>query len=111
MARILVIDDDLMVLRLLQEHLSKEGYEVRTVSQAEEGYAVAIKTPPDLILLDVNLPDATGFQMVGRFRKHPVTQAIPIIIMTGTARWPNQQAIGRRMGANDYILKPFDVIQ
>lgn len=111
MARVLIIDDDPMVTRLLQEHLSNEGYEVMTMLEAEEGFAEALKTPPDLILLDVNMPDATGFQLCGRFRQHPLTRSIPIIMMTGTARWPNQQAIGLQMGANEYILKPFDVIQ
>ena len=109
MTRVLIIDDDGMIRRLLEEHLSNEGYEVMSVSMAEEGYALALASPPDLILLDVNLPDATGFQMCGRLRQNLVTHAIPIIMMTGAARWPNQQEIGKRMGANAYILKPFDV--
>src|SRR5258708_7227268 len=111
MGRILVIDDDRMVAQLLREHLSNEGYDVTTVSQAEEGLAIAQKTPPDLILLDVNLPDATGFQVCGRLRESSVTRSIPIIMMTGAARWPNQQAIGLQLGANAYILKPFSVIE
>lgn len=111
MARVLIIDDDVIVSRLLEEHLSNEGYEVTAVPRAEQGFAMAVESPPDLILLDVFLPDATGFQMCGRFRAHAVTQAIPIIMITGAARWPNQQAIGKQMGANEYILKPFDVIQ
>jgi CheY-like chemotaxis protein len=60
-------------------------------------------------MLDVHLPDATGFQTCGRLREDPRTKAIPIIMMTGAARWPNQQAIGRQLGANEYLLKPFDV--
>ncbi len=111
MARVLIIDDDLMVSQLLREHLSNEGYDVDAAFQAEEGFEKALKTPPDLILLDVNLPDATGFQMCGRFKEHALTTSIPIIMITGAARWPNQQAIGKQLGANEYILKPFDVIQ
>jgi len=110
MARILIIDDDLMVAQLLREHLCNEGYEVTTTSMAEDGYKSAVENPPDLIFLDVNLPDATGFQICGRFRMTPVTQSIPIIMMTGAARWPNQQEIGKRMGASEYILKPFNII-
>lgn len=109
MARVLIIDDDLMVSQVLREHLSNEGYTVQTSSMAEDGFAAATTNPPDLIMLDVNLPDATGFQMVGRFRKEASTKQIPIIMMTGAARWPNQQAIGKQMGANEYILKPFNV--
>ncbi len=111
MARVLVIDDDFMVTRLLEEHLSNEGHVVTVVHMAEEGFELATKTPPELIMLDVNLPDATGFQMCGRFREDPRTREIPIIMMTGAARFPNQQSIGRQMGANDYILKPFNVVE
>jgi CheY-like chemotaxis protein len=111
MARILIIDDDLFVSRLLTEHLTNEGHKVSTSHMAEEGFKAAIKSPPDLILLDVNLPDATGFQICGRFREHKVTKEIPIVMMTGAARSSSQQSIGRQMGADDYILKPFDVLE
>jgi len=57
------------------------------------------------------LPDATGFQMLGKFRSHEQTKSVPIILMTGAARSPNQQKLGRNMGAQDYILKPFNVIE
>lgn len=111
MANVLVIDDDFLVAHLLKDHLTNEGHKVTTVHMAEEGFATAVKSPPDLIMLDVNLPDATGFQMCGRLRENPVTRAIPIVMMTGAARFPNQQAIGRQMGANEYILKPFNVVE
>jgi four helix bundle protein len=111
MPRILIIDDDAMVARLLKDFLLEEGFEVAHMLDGESGFRDASSNPPDLILLDVNLPDSTGFQMCGRFRSHPPTKSMPIILMTGAARWPNQQAIGRQMGATDYILKPFDVLQ
>jgi CheY-like chemotaxis protein len=111
MPRVLVIDDDLMVARLLEDHLTEEGLEVVCVHMAEQGFTLATQNPPDLIMLDVNLPDATGFQMCGRLRSHPSTKTVPIIMMTGAARFPNQQKIGRELGANEYIIKPFDVLQ
>jgi four helix bundle protein len=49
--------------------------------------------------------------MCGRFRQNPATKSIPIIMMTGAARWPNQKDIGKRLGANEYVLKPFDAIE
>jgi CheY-like chemotaxis protein len=110
MSRVLVIDDDPSVTRLLEEHLTNEGHEVTAVHLAEEGFLQATTSPPELIFLDVMLPDATGFQMVGRFRENPITQTIPIIMITGSARFPNQQQIGKSMGADDYILKPFNVL-
>jgi len=109
--RVLVIDDDPMITQLLKEHLSEEGYEVSTVHLAEQGFQSALKSPPDLIFLDVMLPDATGFQTVARFRKEAITSTIPIIMMSGTARNANQLEIAKGMGATDYVLKPFDVIQ
>jgi twitching motility two-component system response regulator PilH len=111
MSRVLVIDDDPSVTRLLEEHLTNEGHEVASAHLAEEGFKRATEAPPELIFLDVMLPDATGFQMVGRLRQNPITQTIPIIMMSGTARYPNQQQIGKSMGANDYILKPFDILE
>lgn len=111
MAKVLIIDDDTMLARLLQEHLSGEGYDVSAVTMAEEGFTKATQSPPDLIMLDVNLPDATGFQMVARFRKHPATEKVPIIMMSGAARNSNQLEIGKQMGATDYLVKPFNVVE
>jgi CheY-like chemotaxis protein len=110
-SRVLIIDDDPMITQLLTEHLSNEGYDVAAVHTAEEGYTLATENSPDLIFLDVMLPDATGFQMLGRFRENPVTHAIPIIMMSGTARYSNQMEIGKNMGANAYVVKPFNVIE
>lgn len=107
--RVLVIDDDLMVGRVLDDYLTNEGFEVAKATMAEEGYQSATDNPPDLIILDISLPDATGFQMCGRFRENPRLAKIPIIMVSGHARFPNQQAIGKQLGANEYILKPFDV--
>ncbi len=109
-ARVLIIDDDLMVTRLLQEHLYNEGYDVESFHMAEQGLAGAVKNPPDLIMLDVNLPDATGFQVCGKLREHPKTQGLPIIMMSGDARSTSQQAIGKQLGANEYVLKPLDIV-
>jgi CheY-like chemotaxis protein len=110
MARILIIDDDPMVTKLLQEHLSNEGHTVVSTAFGKQGLDIAFKSPPDLILLDVNLPDSTGFQVIGKLRENTSTKTVPTIMMSGAARFPNQQKIGLEMGANEYILKPFDII-
>src|SRR5262249_3386132 len=62
-------------------------------------------------LLDVFLPDSTGFQICSQIRKNTATRSIPVIMMTGTARFPNQQAFGLERGANEYIAKPIDVVE
>lgn len=109
MAKILVIDDDTLVTQLLEEFLKSEGHSVSVSHTGEQGFQKALETTPELILQDVMLPDATGFQMVDRFRGEPSTSRVPIIMMSGAARHPNQKQLGNMMGANDYILKPFNI--
>ncbi len=108
MAQVMIIEDDPMVSRFLEEHLAVDGHEAKSYAMAEEAFQAAVQSPPDLFLVDVMLPDATGFQMVGRFRQHPATREVPIIMMSGTARHANQIEIGKGMGANEYLVKPID---
>src|SRR5438067_2189763 len=111
MANILIIDDDVQVSQMLQSHLTELGHKVTVAHRGEEGMATAHKATPDLILLDVILPDATGFQLCSRLRKESATASIPIIMMSGVARYANQQVFGLERGANEYLLKPFDLIE
>ncbi len=111
MPHVLVIDDDEDVARLLQTQLTEDGHTVTVAHQGEDGMAKAIKLVPDLIMLDVFLPDATGFQICALIRKNASTKSIPIIMMTGAARFPSQQMFGMERGANEYISKPFDVVE
>lgn len=111
MAHVLVIDDDEDITRLLQTQLTEEGHAVTIAHQGEDGMAKALKLVPDLIMLDVFLPDATGFQICSLIRKNNATKAIPVILMTGAARFPSQQMFGMERGANEYISKPFDVVE
>src|SRR5581483_4312436 len=100
MKRILIIDDDVVLSGLLKDHLSGQGFEVTSCARADEGFAKATTTEPHLIMLDLMLPDATGYQVCGKLRETPQTRAIPILMMSSSARHPNQQAIGRMMGAS-----------
>lgn len=109
MSRILVIDDDSNVTQLLEEFLTGEGHEVTVSHSGLEGFKKAVEMVPDLILQDVMLPDATGFQMVDRIRGESTTSTVPIIMMSGAARHASQKQLGNMMGANDYVLKPFDI--
>ncbi len=111
MANVLVIDDDQDITRLLQSQLSQEGHRVLVAHQGDEGLAKALKSPPDLIMLDVFLPDATGYQICSQLRSTPCTQTVPIIMMTGAARFSSQHQFGLDRGANEYISKPFNIIE
>jgi len=111
MAKVLIIDDDIHIANILREHLAHEGYEVLVSNTGADGLAAVFKLKPDVILLDVMLPDATGFQVCKEIRKKPSAQAIPIIMMSGVARYPNQKGFGLERGANEYILKPFEIVE
>jgi DNA-binding response OmpR family regulator len=111
MPKVLIIDDDPHVSGLLKTYLSEEGCEVTLTQQGEEGYQEAMRSNPDVILLDVMLPDQTGFQLCNRLRKAPATQSTPIIMLTGVARNPNQEGYARERGANEYVHKPFRMVE
>jgi four helix bundle protein len=109
MANVLIIDDDESVSTLLETQLKEEGHTVKIAHDGQSGMAQLLKFKPDLIMLDVFLPDSTGFQLCGQLRKHDLTKTTPIIMMTGAARFSTQQMIGYQKGANEYIFKPFNI--
>ena len=111
MAKVLIIDDDTQVAGVLKAHLTEEGYEVFVAHTGAEGLAEARRGQMDLIMLDVMLPDATGFQLCKELRRSPATQSTPIIMMSGVARYPNQKVFGLERGANEYLLKPFQIVE
>lgn len=103
--KILVVDDDPQLLRLLVRNLQLEGYEVLTAYNGEQALGQVAANSPDLILLDVILPRLDGFQICQRVREFYV---MPIICMTASGR---DQEKGRllELGANEYVTKPFDM--
>src|SRR6266700_4518288 len=109
MARILIIDDNELLSRMLLETLSENGYEVRTSLDANSGYSAAIEFMPDLILMDIQLPDVTGFDLCRLIKNKSELQSVPIIMITGTARSTEEKVKGFQMGVDDYLLKPFDM--
>jgi CheY-like chemotaxis protein len=103
--KILVIDDDLETRSLIQIILSKEGYELTTARSGETGLQLAKKTRPDLVLLDVMMPDMDGFEVCRRFRNNPELAHTPIIMFTAANR-PQDKAEGFAAGVNDFLSKP-----
>ncbi|MBX0327270.1 response regulator [Oscillochloris sp. ZM17-4] len=106
---ILIVEDDSAISRLLEVYLSNKGYQVRTASRGEEALAICRATPPDLILLDVRLPDISGYDVGMALRATPDTQNIPIVVLTAfTER--NDRMIAHHTVRADYFLgKPFDI--
>jgi len=106
---ILVVEDDPQLVKLLRMFLQLEGgYELRFAGNREEITAALRLGKPDLVLLDVTLPDADGFDVLIRMRQHPVLKEIPVIMMTAKA---SREAVlkGLVAGANGYITKPFQI--
>ena len=107
MYRILVIEDDSILRRLLANTLTPEGYEVIQAFNASLGLDACRREKPDLIVLDVNLPDGDGIDVCRKIKDDPAIRHIPILIMTGEATQVEKRMEGLEAGADDYILKPF----
>lgn len=105
--QILMVDDDRKILLLLQNLLEDNGYAVRTAERGKAALAAVLADRPDLILLDILLPDMDGMEVCGQLRDNPVTRNIPVIFLTAhdtTARI--EQAMN--VGASDILGKPVD---
>ncbi|HET9735140.1 MAG TPA: response regulator [Burkholderiales bacterium] len=102
-ARILVVEDDASLRDLLRLHLSSAGYEVQV---AEDGIAAGykvLKSPPDLIITDVNMPNMDGFEFVAALKADKSLPPIPVIFLTSMEEGDQR---GRELGAVGYITKP-----
>jgi CheY-like chemotaxis protein len=105
---ILVVDDDPDLQKLIRTYLSLEGFRMRAALKRDDLLiALRQQPPPDLILLDVQLPDANGFDILARMRQHPVLKNMPVIMLTAEA---TRESVlrGLQCGADGYVTKPFE---
>lgn len=107
-SKILVVEDDLDVAEMLNAYFRVQGYEVFTVNWGEDGVRACQSSHPDLVILDIRLPDIDGYEVAKRLRSDRRTQDIPIIFLT-EKRERADKLQGLEVGADDYITKPFDV--
>lgn len=105
MKKVLIIDDDQDVVSATGEMVRAE-FQVACVGSGREGIQAALQDRPNLILLDVNLPDMHGFDVCQRLREHPATRSIPILILTSLSE-TESKVRGLELGADDYMTKPF----
>lgn len=105
--KILVVDDVLPNILLLKVMLSNEGYNIVTASNGTQALELTFKEKPDLILLDVMMPDITGYEVAQRLRSNLETAEIPIMFLTALNQ-SEDIVIGFKMGGNDFISKPFN---
>lgn len=108
LAEILIVDDDPDIVDLLQTALTGVGYSVRTAATGTQALASARRAPPDLVLLDLMLPDVNGFTVCEAFRRHAATVSVPIMLITGMpGEFP--RLAGMEVGADAYVQKPIKV--
>ena len=104
---ILIADDDRVLVQILSVRLKKAGYRVVAVYDAMQAILVALRNPPDAILLDVNMPGGTGRQVLRQLKNSTKTSHVPIIVITGSVE-PDVVESVRSLGADEFMTKPPD---
>ncbi len=104
-AKILIIDDDLDTLKLVGVMLQRQGYEISAAADGRQGLAKAFAEKPDVILLDVMMPEMDGYEVARQLRKNPATQSTPILMFTAKTQL-DDKVVGFEVGADDYLTKP-----
>lgn len=104
--RIVAADDSQLMLKIIEDKLLEAGYEVETAANGKEAWEKILDNPPDLVILDVMMPIMTGWEVCCQLRKHSLTNALPIILLTARSEEADRIA-GLELGADDYIVKPF----
>jgi two-component system, cell cycle response regulator len=105
--RVLIIDDSQNIHALVKARLAAEPVELHCAFDGITGIAMAAQVLPDLILVDIDLPDPDGFEVCRRLKSQPATMSIPIVFLTGAAS-TDEKIRGLELGAVDYITKPFE---
>ncbi|PIE62539.1 MAG: histidine kinase [Desulfobacter postgatei] len=103
---ILVVDDNLLNLKLIEKELIKEGYIVLLADNGPDARRIAAQEHPDLILLDIEMPDEDGFEIIKKLKNDTATVTIPVLFLTGVSK-VDVKLKSFELGAVDYILKPF----
>jgi two-component system OmpR family response regulator len=106
---VMVVEDDQDLAENVRMALTRAGFLVRMAANREQVVAAFRQSPlPDLVLLDVMLPDGNGFAVLANMRRHPILETVPVIMVTGTA---TREAVlrGLQEGADGYITKPFEI--
>lgn len=106
--KILIVDDEKNMRRLLEYNLEKAGYEVYSATDGEKAFVKAKETEPDLILSDIMMPHLNGLELFKRLRSDNKTRFIPVIFVSAEAQAADKQK-GLSLGAYSYITKPINV--
>ncbi len=105
---ILVVEDEEDIVRLLSFHLGKEGYRVSSSDSGREALEIVLEQTPDLVILDIMLPEMDGLEVCRRLRSNEKTASIPVLILSARKE-EFDKVLGLELGAYDYMIKPFSV--
>jgi len=103
---VLVVEDERDVADLIRYNLAKEGYDVQLVGNGADALKLARESRPEVILLDIMVPQLNGWEVCRRLKQDPETRAISVIMVTGRVE-EGDKVLGFEMGADDYVTKPF----
>jgi DNA-binding response OmpR family regulator len=109
-ARVLLVEDDPVILRLLEVNFELEGYEVLSAHDGAEGIEMAKAQRPDLVISDIMMPNVSGIELVEALKGDGDTSGIPIILLSAKAQSADVKA-GMEAGADDYVTKPFEPLE
>ena len=105
-AQILVVEDERDIAALVAYHLTREGYRVRTVGTGPDALDGIRSERPDLVVLDLMLPDFSGYEILEEMRRQPSMEDVPVVVLTAR-REEADRIKGLELGADDYLTKPF----
>lgn len=105
--RVLVVDDEPHLVEIIASRLKVNGYDVQTAATGGEGLKRAETFKPQLILLDILMPDKDGYQVLRSLKANPKTKEIPVVILT-VKKWGEDVKKAVSAGARDYVVKPFN---
>src|SRR5688572_7784430 len=108
MARILVIEDEKDIQDVLAFNLREAGHEVLTALRGADGLKIARDKKPELVLLDLMLPDMPGTEVCKQLKSDALTRAVPVVMLTAKGQ-EIDRVLGFELGADDYVVKPFSV--
>jgi CheY-like chemotaxis protein len=106
--RVLMVDDDPVILRLLDVNFRLEGFEVVSATRGEEALTLAAASPPDAVLLDIMMPGMDGAEVCRRLRSMPGLGEIPVVFLSARIREDDDPPADPELGPVTYVAKPFD---
>ncbi len=108
MEKILIVEDEIGIRETLEEIFDLAGYEVASAKDGKEGYQIIIEDTPDIVICDVSMPEMNGFELLGAINERMKDEIVPPFLFLTAKVEPKDIRTGMSLGADDYILKPFD---